>query len=239
MISQLWSDAGVHDECYSRRTEFNIKLIDSGKYFLDSLDRICGGDDDYVPTEEDVLRVYVPTLANVTELATDWNYKVLDVSQQNAKKWSSYLGGSFFIRIVLYVVDISEYDKVVYTENEPVNCLAQSVSLFKEFVDSQYLRHCSERLAVFVLLNKCDIFKEKVKYSDLKNNFPAFEGPTQDYTSAVAFIKSMFSGSPVVDICALNSKDTNIRLHELIASAVLESHIEQEILISPRNKVNN
>jgi len=240
LISQLWGDAGVHGECYSRRSEFNILLNDSAKYFLDCLDRVCG--DNYVPSEEDMLRVYVPTLTNVTEVVVESRVsaRVLDVCQENAKKWSAFLGGPFFrYRFVLYVVDISEYDKVVHENSEPISCLSQSVTSFKEFVDSQFLHHSRERLVVFVLLNKSDIFKEKIMYSDVKNHFPAYKGPIQDYSSAIAFIKSMFNDcirydvthhcSTVEDICALNSESTKRKLFTLIRDTILMKHIEEPI----------
>ncbi|KAA0716508.1 Guanine nucleotide-binding protein G(q) subunit alpha [Triplophysa tibetana] len=55
-IDCLWNDPGIH-ECYDRRREY--QLSDSTKYYLNSLDRIA--DHSYVPTQQDVLRVRVPT----------------------------------------------------------------------------------------------------------------------------------------------------------------------------------
>ncbi|XP_075879095.1 guanine nucleotide-binding protein subunit alpha-11 isoform X1 [Nelusetta ayraudi] len=55
-IKTLWADPGIQ-EAYDRRREY--QLSDSTKYYLNDLDRI--GSPGYVPTQQDVLRVRVPT----------------------------------------------------------------------------------------------------------------------------------------------------------------------------------
>jgi guanine nucleotide-binding protein G(q) subunit alpha len=55
-IKSLWNDPGIK-ECYDRRREY--QLTDSAKYYLDSIDRITSPG--YLPTEQDILRVRVPT----------------------------------------------------------------------------------------------------------------------------------------------------------------------------------
>ncbi|XP_026737548.1 guanine nucleotide-binding protein G(q) subunit alpha isoform X2 [Trichoplusia ni] len=55
-IKALWSDAGIQ-ECYDRRREY--QLTDSAKYYLQEIDRVAAPN--YLPTEQDILRVRVPT----------------------------------------------------------------------------------------------------------------------------------------------------------------------------------
>ncbi|KAH8400885.1 hypothetical protein KR009_001633 [Drosophila setifemur] len=55
-IKTLWDDAGIQ-ECYDRRREY--QLTDSAKYYLKDLDRVA--QPAYLPTEQDILRVRVPT----------------------------------------------------------------------------------------------------------------------------------------------------------------------------------
>ncbi|XP_060525204.1 G protein alpha q subunit isoform X1 [Cylas formicarius] len=55
-IKDLWNDAGIQ-ECYDRRREY--QLTDSAKYYLMEIDRVAALD--YLPTEQDILRVRVPT----------------------------------------------------------------------------------------------------------------------------------------------------------------------------------
>ncbi|KAG7230806.1 hypothetical protein INR49_019620, partial [Caranx melampygus] len=55
-IKMLWADPGIQ-EAYDRRREY--QLSDSTKYYLSDLERIAT--QGYVPTQQDVLRVRVPT----------------------------------------------------------------------------------------------------------------------------------------------------------------------------------
>ncbi|KAK3911936.1 G protein alpha q subunit [Frankliniella fusca] len=55
-IKDLWADPGVQ-ECYDRRREY--QLTDSAKYYLNEIDRVA--DPLYLPNEQDILRVRVPT----------------------------------------------------------------------------------------------------------------------------------------------------------------------------------
>ncbi|XP_039749604.1 G protein alpha q subunit isoform X5 [Pararge aegeria] len=55
-IKALWSDSGIQ-ECYDRRREY--QLTDSAKYYLQEIDRVAAPN--YLPTEQDILRVRVPT----------------------------------------------------------------------------------------------------------------------------------------------------------------------------------
>ncbi|TNN59654.1 Guanine nucleotide-binding protein G(q) subunit alpha [Liparis tanakae] len=55
-IKMLWADPGIQ-EAYDRRREY--QLSDSTKYYLNDLERIAT--EKYMPTQQDVLRVRVPT----------------------------------------------------------------------------------------------------------------------------------------------------------------------------------
>ncbi|CAH2105638.1 unnamed protein product [Euphydryas editha] len=55
-IKGLWADSGIQ-ECYDRRREY--QLTDSAKYYLQEIDRVAAPN--YLPTEQDILRVRVPT----------------------------------------------------------------------------------------------------------------------------------------------------------------------------------
>uniref|UniRef100_A0A8C7GIE2 Guanine nucleotide-binding protein subunit alpha n=1 Tax=Oncorhynchus kisutch TaxID=8019 RepID=A0A8C7GIE2_ONCKI len=55
-IKTLWADPGIQ-EAYDRRREY--QLSDSTKYYLSDIDRVTA--EGYVPTQQDVLRVRVPT----------------------------------------------------------------------------------------------------------------------------------------------------------------------------------
>jgi len=236
LISQLWSDGGVHYKCYDRRREFSVQLIDSAKYFLDSLERVY--DKDYVPTVEDVLRVRVLTKgANVTEeySFTHGMSKVDMISMtgqcaDRPTKWASCFCG---LATMVYLVDISEYDKVVRSpvDGKDINCLEQSRKLFKEFLNYQLLTHTRDKLMIVLLFNKYDIFEEKIRYSHLNDYFPAYEGPKQDGQSAMRFISEMFPTGQIGDgyvhhetLCAINGNNTRGISH------MVKTGFDQEVL---------
>jgi len=232
LISQLWKDAGVHDNCYSRRREFKNQLIDSAKYLLDNLDRIC--DHDYVPTVEDMLRVSVPTTkgTNIEEFSfTQDGVRTINMvtmagqSAERPTKWASCFCG---VATIVYLVDVSEYDKVVRSpiDGKNTNCLEQSRKLFKQFLDYQLLTHTRGKLNIILLFNKYDIFEEKINYSHLTDYFPAYKGPRQDSQSAIRFIHGMFPTGLIGDsfvhcetLCAVDSSNTTNDISEMIKSA--------------------
>jgi len=221
LISQLWSDGGVRYKCYGRRREFSFQLIDSAKYFLDNLNRICGND--YIPTEDDVLRVRVFTkCANVEEYSftQDGIFRKVDVISmagqcaERPTKWASWFCG---VATFLYLVDVSKYDKVMKSpiDGKDMNSLEQSIKLFKDFLDYQLLTHVHDKLMVVLLFNKYDIFEEKITYSHLSDYFPAYEGPKQDSQSAMRFIREMFPTGEIGNafvhcetLCTINSDNT-------------------------------
>ncbi|XP_057211136.1 guanine nucleotide-binding protein G(q) subunit alpha-like isoform X2 [Triplophysa rosa] len=85
-IQSLWNDPGVH-ECFDRRREY--QLSDSTKYYLNSLDRIA--DHSYVPTQQDVLRVRVPT-TGIIEYPFDLQsviFRMVDVGGQRSERQSN------------------------------------------------------------------------------------------------------------------------------------------------------
>uniref|UniRef100_A0AC34GCD5 Uncharacterized protein n=1 Tax=Panagrolaimus sp. ES5 TaxID=591445 RepID=A0AC34GCD5_9BILA len=55
-VKDLWDDPGIQ-EAYDRRREY--QLTDSAKYYLSDVKRLAVPD--YLPTEQDILRVRVPT----------------------------------------------------------------------------------------------------------------------------------------------------------------------------------
>ncbi|XP_041589224.1 guanine nucleotide-binding protein subunit alpha-14 [Vulpes lagopus] len=78
-IKQLWRDPGMQ-ECYDRRREY--QLSDSAKYYLTDIDRIAMPS--FVPTQQDVLRVRVPT-TGIIEYPFDLEniiFRINDVSRE-------------------------------------------------------------------------------------------------------------------------------------------------------------
>ncbi|CAJ1070149.1 guanine nucleotide-binding protein subunit alpha-14-like [Xyrichtys novacula] len=182
-IKRVWNDHGVQ-WCYDRRREF--QLADNAKYYLSDLDRIASVS--YVPTEQDVLRVRVPTTGIIEYLFPFKNviFRMVDVSGQRSerRKWIHCFDN---VTSVIYVAALSEYDQVL-TENEKDNRMEESIALFRTILSSPWFQESS----TILFLNKKDILEEKITQSHLANYFPAFEGPKGDAKSAKKFIKQLY-----------------------------------------------
>ncbi|XP_045696937.1 guanine nucleotide-binding protein subunit alpha-14 isoform X2 [Phyllostomus hastatus] len=108
-IKQLWLDPGIQ-ECYDRRREY--QLSDSAKYYLSDIDRIAVPS--FVPTQQDVLRVRVPT-TGIIEYPFDLEniiFRMVDVGGQRSerRKWIHCFES---VTSIIFLVALSEYDQVL------------------------------------------------------------------------------------------------------------------------------
>lgn len=182
-LAALWADPGIK-LVYANKSMF--QLNDSAAYFLDKVREI--GADGYIPSEQDVLRSRVRTTGIVeNEFIIDGNrFKMYDVGGQRneRKKWIHCFSE---ITAVLFVAALSEYDQVLY-EDEDTNRMEEALNLFEEICNSRWFKKTS----MILMLNKRDLFQEKIKKAPLKKWFPQFPGPDGDYDAGVAFIQGLF-----------------------------------------------
>ncbi|KRY49136.1 Guanine nucleotide-binding protein G(q) subunit alpha, partial [Trichinella britovi] len=114
-IRDLWNDKGIL-EVYDRRREY--QLTDSAKYYLSDIDRIS--QPNYLPTEQDILRVRVPT-TGIIEYPFDLEqiiFRMVDVGGQRSerRKWIHCFEN---VTSIMFLVALSEYDQVlVECDNE-------------------------------------------------------------------------------------------------------------------------
>ncbi|TSO88120.1 Guanine nucleotide-binding protein subunit alpha-14 [Bagarius yarrelli] len=182
-IRCLWKDTGI-SECYDRRREY--QLSDSAKYYLSDLDRIATAG--YVPTEQDILRVRVPT-TGIIEYPFDLDnviFRMVDVGGQRSerRKWIHCFEN---VTSIIFLVAVSEYDQVL-VESDNENRMEESKALFKTIITYPFFQQSS----VILFLNKTDILNEKIVYSHLATYFPEFTGPQGDPKAAQEFILKMY-----------------------------------------------
>merc|ERR1712071_647539 len=87
---------------------------------------------------------------------------------------------------VMFVAAISEYDQVLY-EDENTNRMVEALNLFEEICNSRWFRETS----MILFLNKRDLFADKIKKVPLRNCFPEYQGG-DDYDSGCHFLKQEF-----------------------------------------------
>jgi len=181
-IAALWADPGVQ-ATYEQRAHY--QLTDSTKYFLDKVYPIA--QENYLPTEQDVLRARVRTTGIVSnEFIIDGNrFQMFDVGGQRneRKKWIHCFEN---VTAVIFVAAISEYDQVLY-EDENVNRVQEALVLFEEICNSRWFK----RTSMILFLNKCDLFQEKIVKVPLTVCFPEYDGE-HSYEGSALYMKAQF-----------------------------------------------
>ncbi|KAM4808672.1 guanine nucleotide-binding protein subunit alpha-14 [Rhinophrynus dorsalis] len=182
-IKKLWEDPGIQ-ECYDRRREY--QLSDSAKYYLSDIDRIAVPA--YIPTQQDVLRVRVPT-TGIIEYPFDLEniiFRMVDVGGQRSerRKWIHCFEN---VTSIIFLVALSEYDQVL-AECDNENRMEESKALFKTIITYPWFQNSS----VILFLNKKDLLEEKIMFSHLIDYFPEFAGPKQDAKAAREFILKLY-----------------------------------------------
>ncbi|XP_004632780.1 guanine nucleotide-binding protein subunit alpha-11 [Octodon degus] len=182
-IKTLWNDPGIQ-ECYDRRREY--QLSDSAKYYLTDVDRIATSG--YLPTQQDVLRVRVPT-TGIIEYPFDLEniiFRMVDVGGQRSerRKWIHCFEN---VTSIMFLVALSEYDQVL-VESDNENRMEESKALFRTIITYPWFQNSS----VILFLNKKDLLEDKILCSHLVDYFPEFDGPQRDAQAAREFILKMF-----------------------------------------------
>jgi len=181
-VSKLWKDEGVQ-KAYARQSEF--QLNDSARYYFENVERLAA--EDYIPTEQDVLRSRAKTTGIIeTEFTVErTSFKMVDVGGQRSerKKWMHCFQD---VTAVIFCVALSEYDLKLYEDGE-TNRMHESLKLFREICNSRWFIDT----AMILFLNKRDLFEEKIKKTDLSITFDDYKGGC-NYENAVAFIKDKF-----------------------------------------------
>eukprot|EP01103_Thecamoeba_quadrilineata_P001046 TRINITY_DN10924_c0_g1_i1.p1 TRINITY_DN10924_c0_g1~~TRINITY_DN10924_c0_g1_i1.p1 ORF type:complete len:348 (+),score=67.12 TRINITY_DN10924_c0_g1_i1:113-1156(+) len=180
-FKNLFSDQGFISSLANRSM---YQLADSSEYFFQDIDRIAGN---FLPTDEDILRVRVKTLGvkEVLFKANKHFFRLVDVGGQRSerKKWIHCFEG---VTAVIFCVALSEYDQRLF-EDESVNRMHESMKLFDDLCNSKWFRDKS----IILFMNKTDLFEDKIKTVDLKICFPSYTGG-MNYDEALKFITKEF-----------------------------------------------
>uniref|UniRef100_A0A4W6DZT5 Guanine nucleotide-binding protein subunit alpha n=1 Tax=Lates calcarifer TaxID=8187 RepID=A0A4W6DZT5_LATCA len=170
-IKSLWADPGIQEYVC---------------LYLSDLDRIA--DPNYLPTQQDVLRVRIPT-TGIIEYPFDLQsiiFRMVDVGGQRSerRKWIHCFEN---VTSIMFLVALSEYDQVL-VESDNENRMEESKALFRTIITYPWFQNSS----VILFLNKKDLLEEKIAYSHLVDYFPEFDGPQRDAQAAREFILKMF-----------------------------------------------
>lgn len=184
-LKNLWNDKGVR-RAVARGFEY--ELNDSALYLFENMDRICA--EKYMPSSRDVLRARVRTngIIETHFKIDDIVFRMFDVGGQRSerRKWVQCFDD---VKAVLYVVALSGYDMTLQ-EDPTVNRLHESLKLFSSICNNMFFTDTS----MILFLNKLDLFREKILYSDrhLRYYMPDYKGGDHDVDSGALFIQHRF-----------------------------------------------
>lgn len=122
------------------------------------------------------------------------------------RKWLNTYAVDEGISAIIYCVSISAFDQQL-AEDVRINRMEEEIELFRQTANSNWFKD----VPTLLLLNKADIFREKLKKSDFKDQIPNYSG-SGDYDDAVKFMVQKFMGlkkgqMQVLVTCAMDSDD--------------------------------
>jgi GTPase SAR1 family protein len=218
-IKTLWKDKGIQTT-YNNRNRYH--LPDSSAFFFNKIDELA--EEGWVPTEDDVLHSRVRTTGIIenTFNVEGSAFTIVDVGGQRneRKKWIHTFGQS--IAAVIFIAALNSYDMVLF-EDKSTNRMDESLTLFSEIVNSRWFKNS----AVILLLNKIDLFGDKLKKVPLSVCFSEFEGPNT-VEGGIQFITEQFVS---------RVKDPNKRVFTFPCSAADQDNV-RDILHSVKETLD-
>mmetsp|Transcript_8861 Transcript_8861/g.22286 ORF Transcript_8861/g.22286 Transcript_8861/m.22286 type:complete len:349 (-) Transcript_8861:92-1138(-) len=207
-IKNIWADPGIQT-IFKRGNEFS--LYDNTQFFMERIDEIS--DPEYTPPDEHLLLARFMTVGvrESTFKAGKSFFRLVDVGGQRGerRKWAHCFQD---VNCVLYCMSLSEYDQTLM-EDESVNCMSESLTIFTEVVNCSWLK----KSTIVLFLNKKDLLVVKLPNSPLGNYFPEFTGGA-DYNKATGFIMNMFLDA---------NKDKSREIHVHITCALKTDNIQK------------
>jgi hypothetical protein len=185
-LAQLWSDPVVAD-AFEHKDETIIP--DHMDYFFAKLDALA--DDEYVPTDDDILRARIRTVGvkSVTFSTGRALVRIYDVGgQKNERgKWERI---DAEVRGVIFCVSFADFDKPMFEElPNKVARIVDAINIFAEVVH----RPKFAAAPIFFIANKFDMFTEKVTKTDcFVRVFPEYHGDPHDVKAAAEFLTRKF-----------------------------------------------
>jgi len=181
-------------QVWAKRATVNV--VDSHKEFLNDIPRIASPD--YKPTTQDVLIARVRTTQVVMERyrIDGIDFEMYDVGGQRSqrRKWIDCFDQ---VTAVIFVVALSEYDQTL-AEDKRINRMVEALTLFRHVSNHRAFENSS----IVLLMNKMDIFREKIMYSDIaaQREFSDYAGPAKDFNHGVAYFVQKFKNCLVDEL---------------------------------------
>ncbi|KAJ6535755.1 guanine nucleotide binding protein, alpha subunit [Mycena capillaripes] len=190
-LQDLWANSVIEEIIRaSPRFQKHSAFLE---YFLDSISRISAPG--YIPTDLDIL-LCKPTspvtetqfmvTSNIHRKATNLVRVRRDVGLQ--RKWIHLLSDSMAL---IFVVDLACYDQTVYSvdTDQPRNAMRETMHHF----ESVCLAPLMNFWRAVLIMNKFDVFTEKLRQVPFTECFPEYTGPNEPRAVAAYCIERFAS----------------------------------------------
>lgn len=186
-VKALWNDDSIR-KTYLERNEgttasVRFHVIDSMDYFFGKIDDFLNPG--YSITISDALRVSSKTrhISKCIISLPQCSLKMIDTYGRRDERsiWSQFKNP----QAIFYVTSLGEYDQFLKEEDTQPR-MRESLLLFEEICNSTFIDS-----TIFLFLNKEDIFRDKIKQTDLNVCFKDYDGGC-NYQNALNYIKSRF-----------------------------------------------
>jgi len=186
-VTLLWKHATTQ-EILKRKDEF--QFLDSAPYFLNKAEKLVG--EDYLPSDDDVLRARSMTTGIVTfpfevnnKNGGTFQFELIDVGGQRTerRKWIHCFED---VTAVLFIISLSDYNQTLY-EDENTNRMHESEKVFGQMLNNFFFKNTP----FIVFFNKVDLFREKLKVAPITIAYPEYTGK-QEEAEALNFIRGRF-----------------------------------------------
>jgi len=175
-------------ECRNvQKKRANYQLADCAQYYLSDIERLS--QQDYVPTEQDILRSRVATTGVIETkviIDNDIEFIFVDVGGQRSerRKWVTCFPD---VTAILFCAALNGYD-LTCSEDNSTNRITESINLFNQVCNSKWF----VEVPIMLFLNKSDLFKEKIKEQiPITDAFPDYEGELE-YQPVIDYIFEKF-----------------------------------------------
>ena len=170
-IEKLWSHEAIKNVWENRS---GLHVIDSAYTFFDKIREVA--EDDFLPSEEDILKIRIRTAGMREERfqIQNKNVQIFDLGGQRSERRKWYHAFSN-VHAIIFLAAISEYDVGMWEDPE-CNRLQDSLNLFGKLVNEP----CFRDTTFIIFFNKFDLFKGKIlagariadveEWSDYKGN---------------------------------------------------------------------
>lgn len=139
------------------------------------------------------------------------------------KAWVPFFDNG--ISSIIFIVALSSYDQLL-TEESDVNRMVDAIELFNSIANNKLL----EKISIILLLNKTDLFENKIKVSPINTHFPDFT-LEQTFENGKMFFKEKFQAvlKPEKAFYSHFTTNTDRNLTGFVITAVISVVLDQNM----------